>query len=217
MRSKSNCNLCQEVSGTCSPECGTEYRQLVSSQQNTIFASQNFVVIPSVGPLNNTHVMLVPKTHVNSFGELSKTDIAEGVEILQRLKTHIQEKFGQKLVFFESGAGNLTSHSGGCITHAHIHCVAESLEFERRLTSEVSLKPITPGDYSLTDIQHGYIWFQNGGGSTFICNRPMLPSQFLRYIYAQYGDTSNVWNWRKHINFPLIKDVLEAYRGVSAN
>ncbi len=208
---KTDCNLCLEINGTSAPELMGDYGSLVSSGKNRILESENFVVIPSVGPLNSSHVMLVPKFHANNFAVMSTSEIREGMSLLDRLDEYARRHFGSPLVFFESGAGRLSSHAGGCIIHAHIHCLLESEEFQRRLMDEVVFSAIPAMDYSCIDGDHGYLWFKDSSGMTRVCNRPMLPSQFMRYLYALCGKNSLMWNWRRHMNFGGIREVLNNY------
>lgn len=209
------CNICKELAGEGAEECGGDYQKLVSSGENIILTGAEFAVVPSVGPLDSTHVMLVPFVHVNSFAELPKATLKEAAELLDSLQRHVYKKTGGKLFFFESGAGELTNQSGGCITHAHIHCIAESPGFFDRLQQEVLLVPAREMDFSGADTKSGYIWFMSSAKEAYICNRPLLPSQFLRYIYAQYTARPSTWNWRRNTNFLEIKKVIDFYKGIS--
>lgn len=209
-----DCNICKELAGIGADECGEDYQKLIQSGDNILFSSNNFVIVPSVGPLNTTHAMLVPLSHRNSFAELSPSALHEAASLLDRMQEHIKNKLGKKLFFFESGAGQLTTHSGGCITHAHIHCITESSHFFDRLSAEVSISPTKEMDFTEADKKHGYIWFRDSSGNCFICNNPLLPSQFLRYVYAQCTNSPNIWNWRRHTNFTKVQEVVSAYKGI---
>jgi len=209
-----DCNICKELAGTGAEECGRDYQELIRRGENIIISSKNFAVIPSIGPLCSTHAMLVPYDHINSFAQLPLTALHEVASLLNRMQEFISKVQGRKLFFFESGAGLLTSHSGGCITHAHIHCITESSDFFNRLSAEVSLSPTNEMDFSGADTNHGYIWFRSSAGGCYICNRPQLPSQFLRYIYAQCTNSPNIWNWRRHTNFTEVQEVVSTYKGL---
>lgn len=180
-----NCGICLEISGKGTNEFGDTYCELIKSGENVVSESASFLVIPSFGPLNHSHVMLVPKRHVNSFAQLTDLETNEAFKILNLLKSYMLKKTGETLVFFESGAGTTISHSGGCIVHAHIHCVVDSKIFDERLRSEIELEPVKKADYSRANINAGYVWYLDAQDNSYICNNPMLPSQFLRYIYAE--------------------------------
>lgn len=206
-----NCNVCRELNRQPLEGCDPRYQLLISSGKNIIFASEDFVVIPSLGPLNDSHVMIVPKKHVNNFSVLSVAELKQVHEIMKNLISYASENFGKRLVFFESGAGVSTSHSGGCIVHAHIHCVYESEDFESRLFDEVAFQISSNGWYEKADAGKGYVWYMSSEGKSYLCNDPQLPSQFLRYIYSVGIGDVRFWNWRRHNNYEGVLKVLENY------
>jgi len=158
--------------------------------------------------------MIVPKKHVNSFALLSDDQKSQAALIQRQLNNHVFRKLGRSLMFFESGSGIHNSHSGGCIIHAHIHCCFFSNEFERRLFAEVEFTFSEQEGYEIADTQHGYVWYRDVKGKTFICNSPQLPSQFLRYLYSQVEGDERYWNWRRHYNFEGVLQVISTYQGV---
>lgn len=169
-------------------------------------------MIPSIGPLHKSHAMIVPKLHYNSFGQLPLALNMEKRELIDRIYTYYSSRFDKKLIFFESGAGRLVNHSGGCIFHAHIHAVVENSTFHERLLREVKLVPIDSFTTSNIDIELGYIWYLDARKYEYLCNNPMLPSQFLRYTYAQSTEEQTFWNWRRHANINGVLKVLETYK-----
>ncbi|WP_336512910.1 hypothetical protein [Stutzerimonas stutzeri] len=209
-----NCNLCLELMGEARPEFGLEYSRLVRVGRNAILHSEYFILLPSFGPLNESHAMLVPRRHVNSFAQLADEELEEASLILKRLRRFTEGKAGKSLVFFESGAGALMSHSGGCITHAHIHVAFSCESFDSRLKHEVSLVPLFDKGYCNADTDLGYVWYEDASQGRYLCNNPMLPSQFLRYIYAESCGCDSAWNWRRDPNMQGVISVLEFYKGV---
>lgn len=209
------CNICEEIAGRSPVDCGRDYEEIVSSQQNVIAKTKNFILLPSVGPLNNSHVMLVPKLHVNSFAELSCEVREEAMHSLAELRLYAADHFGSSLIFFESGAGRYCDHSGGCIVHAHIHGVIKSKEFHQSLVNEIGLEREDGRCFTNADIDYGYVWYMDAESNSFICNHPLLPSQFLRYLYAQCGGNAQMWNWRRHINIGGVREVISNYSSLS--
>jgi hypothetical protein len=160
--------------------------------------------------------MIVPKEHFNCIAALPKPSISEAVSIINKLKNFYQTRYGKKLIFFESGAGSLTDHSGGCIVHAHIHVLTESLAFDKRIREEVKLELSSKQDHSSADKEFGYVWYMNGEGKQYLSNRPLLPSQFLRYLYSSCENISQQWNWRRHPNINGVEEVLVTYADFKA-
>ncbi|WP_157050731.1 HIT family protein [Herbaspirillum rhizosphaerae] len=209
------CNLCSELSGQIPDDWDGIYKGLVSAGKNKIVESDNFVVVPSAGPLNDSHVMLVPKLHVNSFAILPPSLVDEAMHIIEKLQRYTELISNQRLIFFESGSGTGTSHAGGCIVHAHIHCLIESDEFRRRIFEEITFTLIKGEHYPDADLVHGYVWYRDTDSQSYMCNDPLLPSQFLRYLYSQCAGDIRMWNWRRHINFDGMYNVLDRYKDLS--
>jgi ATP adenylyltransferase len=209
------CGICEELRMATVTIGDPRYQNLVLNRQNILYESEDFVVLPSLGPLNDSHVMIVPKKHVNSFSVLAESQLDQVKNIAAVLSDHIAAKTGKELVFFESGAGDLCSHSGGCIVHAHIHCVYESEEFQNRLFEEVDFQEGGEGWYKNADSERGYVWYRKADGEAFICNDPQLPSQFLRYLYSIAVGDARFWNWRRHNNYEGVLRVVDNYGGIS--
>lgn len=202
------CNICNELKGNI-PEIPIEYAGIVKSNRNVILESKDLVVLPSFGPLNNSHVMIVPREHVYNFSSISQDAANQLREIIIQLKDSFLNTYNKNLVFFESGAGSLSNHSGGCIVHAHIHCVVENEDFERSLFKEVELRKAS--NETTFNTTQGYIWYKSSDGQEYIKNDPLLPSQFLRYIYRQNSSTPQSWNWRRNIDIAGIQSVIDTY------
>lgn len=206
-----NCNLCAEVERRPVLESGLAYAELVATGGNIILESENFLVVPSVGPLDDSHVMCVPKHHVNNFSEIDSSQVGEYQRLLDELSAFYADRYGETLIFFESGAGRISKYSGGCIVHAHIHCLMDSEDFHRRILDEIPMN-IVECVRSAADVERGYVWYRDGKGVNYLRNDPLLPSQFLRYIYAETTSKNSRWNWRRHINEEGIFRVIDRYR-----
>lgn len=203
------CNICRELSTAPITEFGREYAEVVLSRENLIYESKNLVVIPSLGPLNYSHVMVVPKRHLNSFAEVGFEVLEELNEVKDKIREYGKRVLNCEYVFFESGAGALTNHAGGCIVHAHLHALSFCSEFDARIFEEIKLSQVNAeGFYRKADVSVGYVLYINGEDEWFLCNNPLLPSQFLRYLYAQCNNVEAYWNWRRHVNIDGVKEVI---------
>lgn len=210
------CNICQELQMSPDIDCDAKYQEIVSKRQNILDETEDFVVLPSLGPLNDAHAMIVPRKHQNNFATVTEGQLRQVSELMQKMSSHILLKTGKRLAFFESGAGTTSYHSGGCIIHAHIHCVYESEDFYQRLMGEVAFEEVLGGWYQGADVQFGYAWYKSSGGRAFICNNPELPSQFLRYAYSMAAGDVRFWNWRRHNNIEGVLRVIDIYSGMAA-
>lgn len=209
------CNICQELMLKEIESFDPRYQALISARKNILLETEDFVVLPSLGPLNDSHVMIVPKVHVNNFSMIEASKLKQVEFIEEMLSSHIIKTLGKKLVFFESGAGKISNHSGGCIVHAHIHCIYESESFESRLFDEVEFNDGGQTLYDGADADVGYVWYRSSSGQAYVCNDPQLPSQFLRYVYSIAAGDVRFWNWRRHNNFDGVLRVIDNYKGLS--
>jgi len=210
------CNICNELSYRSALPDDSRYTSIVRSGHTRIAETEHLVVLPSVGPIDSCHAMIAPRKHINSFAQLP-SNISNSVRLLMRqMRDFVKKEHSKELVFFESGAGTLSGHAGGCIIHAHIHAVSYCKDFEERLFGEVAMQ-LQLADESLTsaDTKFGYVWYMDPDEREYICNRPMLPSQFLRYLYTQTCSNERMWNWRRHPNVDGIFDVLRNYQKFS--
>ncbi|MFS1915725.1 MULTISPECIES: hypothetical protein [unclassified Vibrio] len=213
MTKNSSCNICSELTHEYDVIQSEEYKSIMKSGQNILLETESFCVIPSFGPLHKSHVMIVPKVHINNFALLEDNLHDELTKVISKLRSYYFNSYGKQLLFFESGAGTYIDHSGGCIVHAHIHCVLYEDKFECSLTNELNIKKVVKR--SDLDTKNGYVWFLNENNQEFFYNRPLLPSQFLRFLYLTSKGSKQRWNWRRDIDIEGIKEVITTYSGLS--
>ncbi|MBV17609.1 MAG: hypothetical protein CMO05_09085 [Thalassospira sp.] len=205
-----NCNICAEIQCDYSHIDNIDYIESIKCGENILLETINFLVIPSFGPLHESHALIVTKQHRNNFAQLSNSEKIELSELLLNIKKAYQKNHKNDLIFFESGSGTISNHSGSCITHAHIHCLIYDEEFESKLLKELTMRPLDP--LSELDSKHGYVWYLNPNNRAFYMNNPQLPSQFLRYLYSTSNGRNLKWNWRRHMNYELMHKVISAYK-----
>jgi len=112
------CCFCAELAGE-RTEVHDVYPQLAS---RLVLETDRFVAMPSLGQLAPGHLLLVPREHVTSFGELDADTRREAQDLYYRLRVGLSRRFSP-VVSFEHGSPPGAS-SGGCgIVHAHVHFV----------------------------------------------------------------------------------------------
>lgn len=207
-----SCSICDEISGRSDSFENKKYRSLIEKRFNIIAETSLFAIVPSLGPLNECHVLIVPKNHILSIAQLDHQSSNEIYEIKSKLTAHARSE-GKSLIFFEHGTGSLIDKSGGCIEHAHLHCVNEYPDVVSVFKSEIGLHKI-PDEIQLSQIANtdlGYAYLEDSRGYRFIKNSPSMPPQYFRKAYANLDKSVEVWNWRFHINYKLIEKVLKFY------
>ena len=113
------CPICCELKGKCCSSHNKEYSKIIEAGSNILWHDENIAIIPSIGALNKTHVLLVPIQHVPSISCLSYSE----QKSLLLAKSFLQS-FDKNIIFFEHGTGRkYFNNSGASITHAHLHAI----------------------------------------------------------------------------------------------
>jgi ATP adenylyltransferase len=211
-----NCNVCQEINGEYNGFQNKQYQDLIKSKKNVVLFTDNFSVIPSVGALNKTHVLIVPSHHARSFAELSEKLLSELLELKTTISNYCQSS-NIDIVFFEHGTGSESDGSGSCVDHAHLHCVARVNGLELALQERLNLVKI-PAGISINKLgnkKDGHLFFEDCSGSSFINNQPKTSSQIFRKIYSELDPSVEVWNWRSHFNLKAIRQAIDFYKDIA--
>lgn len=210
------CTVCSELAGKAEPYLGSSYKSLIESGRNILLNGENFVVLPSVGALNPSHALVVPREHLFSFSMLPQEQIIKDIPLIKIALRSVNHSKGVNVVFFEHGMGGSSDSSGACISHAHLHVIADIETLELNLRNSIQFVNI-PSFAVIKDLaskEEGYVVFENALGNVGLSNRPDLPSQFFRRMYALTARKPAVWNWRVDRQSLYTKQVVEHYVGL---
>lgn len=158
----------------------------------------NFLVFPSVGPLVEGHLLIVPKKHCYSIAGLPP-DFYEELEALVKSVGQLLTKEYCKPIFFEHGTVSSLANGGTSIDHAHLHALPLNLGLTQILNKKFAKKEIV----FLKELkkffkdEKPYLFFQTPSGQRFCYEvQGRLESQYLRKIIAENIGRSRYWNWR---------------------
>ncbi|HLD34219.1 MAG TPA: HIT domain-containing protein [Candidatus Nanoarchaeia archaeon] len=167
----------------------------------TVYRTDNFFVIPSIGPLQPGHLLVQPKDHVLGYGQLDPALDKELSHVIDTTKRVLAEVYGKEVFTFEHGPrvchDTQEIRGGGCMDHAHLHLVplgkhddavldAIAVDMVRRLQTydhfradrteglDIMREIVIEGktSYMLTETS-------NGARVVFRVSRP-VPSQYIR-------------------------------------
>lgn len=186
------CEFCDEFAGGVA---NAFYRTLQPAVgRRELFIRNGFVLLPSLGPLAEGHLLLIPEVHCTSFADLPPIALGGLEEVVSATKRLLSAAYGS-CMFFEHGTR--TADCGGCgIYHAHLHAlpmprlVDPAYLFESRARTQVSgfeeIRRLTQSSYLFCEIADQGKWF---------CTVDRVPSQYLRRrVGALLG--SPKWDWR---------------------
>lgn len=204
-----DCGICLEINNQNNSE-GLNLKKLTN--ENFIIYSDNlFTIVPSIGALNETHVLLVPNRHVKNFSALTKEEKENLLIILDKIEQYYLEKFNSKVVFFEHGTGRISKKN--CIEHAHIHCILEHEATIPFFLQNLELAKIANSFFTINNkycnAESGYIWVKSSVDE-WVSNDLNIKSQELRYLYkTSIGEMD--WDWRVHTNVEIINKVISNF------
>jgi diadenosine tetraphosphate (Ap4A) HIT family hydrolase len=149
--------------------------------------SESFFVIPSVAPLVEGHLLIVPKRHITSLAQLPLAEKDELTTLTTNVCDRVRDLWSAS-VFFEHGIGR--GKAGGCgVQHAHMHVVPastsaqshffESLERQLNGMSE----PGTLGDaLRHLGLDNSYLLVGTSIAKVRFYASETIPSQFVRQL-----------------------------------
>lgn len=186
METKKNCSLCRELAGSPSG-INPEYDEIIHSGKNLLIDNQSYAVVPSIGALCSGHVLLCPKSHIESFRLYNDNNSYSAINHVRKL---VSTYFKSPVAVFEHSAGKNGDCRSACIDHAHIHFVPT----ENSLLKHVkTVGAGANGYYNFPNTDYGYTYLSDIDNSECILH--VEESQYLRKIWS-IANHSTSWNWR---------------------
>ena len=94
------------------PFCNLEREKIIESELS--------FVIYDAFPVNEGHALIIPKRHTANYFDLSLEEQKDCIELLNRVKLIIQEKYNPD--GFNVGI-NINEAAGQTVSHVHIHLI----------------------------------------------------------------------------------------------
>lgn len=181
--------------------------------ERTIYSSEHFFVVTTLGEFIPGYWLIIPYEHVMSNAEVDFSTQKELLTVIEDLCYLLNLTYGSSnYLVWENGTGNSgRGKAKDSVVHAHTHLApstltAEKIEelsgfhFEKISTEELS-------NYNL----HSYLLIKDTANTWRISNNPnvYIPRQYVRQLVAdEYGIPGEQWNWRK---YPFIEQMMQSY------
>lgn len=196
------------MNGTQCPFCEEQKNRNISiiNKSRIIAETDNFIVFPTTGGFIENYQLIVPKKHINCFGELSLTQLEELKKIILWQKEINKEYFNSDSSMFEHGSLHPSNESGKSIVHAHLHIFPNDISLLNDITKHNFKVKEIDGIENLKQLCQevdNYLYYSDIDGKDYIITHDGIPSQFLRMVLAQSQGKEN-WNWRE---YPLIEAI----------
>jgi diadenosine tetraphosphate (Ap4A) HIT family hydrolase len=195
-RFKKDCCFCQEFRRN---EVDGEIKEKYSVTNRILFDNNRFVVLPSVSPVVENHVLVLPKRHINTMKQLTD-DEKDDLFVLVK---NITQVFSGSYFLFEHGAFPANGNTCG-VDHAHIHILPVEEKVSEAVIGLIKksyyAKPYANLLLSLNDEKDmPYLLCGKDTHDMYSCNNANFPSQFMRKILCGILGKKE-WNWRDFTN-----------------
>jgi diadenosine tetraphosphate (Ap4A) HIT family hydrolase len=194
-----SCCLCEEIS---SGEFPTQYRAVYPIESRLGRMGDDFVVLPTLSPLNPGHILILPTWHVGSLADLPESMWQTLLKSVRSAVAQVAEKFSTPFYFFEHGARTVGNSCG--IDHAHLHVLPLSAEVAAAVESRVQVDFPTRERAGFIDVLSlaascvGRPYLLHGAnlGSIHIAFDERIPSQYMRQVVANLQGAPS-WDWKQ--------------------
>jgi len=190
MKYQPGCSFCDELSGVGDNSffdtfAKTDFAK-VGLNSRIVAETENFVLMPMVGPLVPMYLLLVSKRHFLSFAHMPINMLAEAERIMKKLFT-VFSKTACKPVFFEHGPMSANERGACCSDHAHIHSVAIKADIKNDFEERGLIKRRISNFFEIkSQLLSGcpYLFYRNQAGEMYLADAPGVESQLIRKMLA---------------------------------
>lgn len=175
-----------------------------ADNERTVYESENFFVLPTVGQFITGYLLVIPNEHVMSNAELDTKALEEFKQVLQDVEYLLKLTYNaSNVLVWENGSGNGgVGKAKDSIVHSHVHICPSQYSSDKIM--EVSGFPFET--ITLDELknykEHSYLLVRTPDHNVWkINNNPNLyiPRQYVRQLVAEeYGLPGESWNWRTH-------------------
>ena len=183
-----------------------------------IYESQNFVVIPGLGPLAPGYLMIMTKDHYLSFAQVPQYLREEYKEVEKDIEELLLKMYNKKVAFYEHGTGPNGAVGLKSLVHMHIHVMIDN-ELKGKYREMLSMHEIS--DITLAKDISYFSYKLGTDGKEWICDDPevYIQRQFHRQVFAEENNfAKDQFNWRKTPFEDLTKrNVWQLYKFLEKN
>ena len=163
-------------------------------REELLFETENLFIMPDLGPIAKTHLLILPKKHYVNIGNMPKKIHEELNLTIEKIKTTLLDVFGEKTILFEHGPASITEKGGNSIDHAHLHLVTHTIPLIKMLKKKFQYLKINQLNELKSNAPYLFVEENNERYSFNISSN--IPSQYLRKIIAEKNELP--WNWREN-------------------
>lgn len=185
-------------------------RLLAPGRSRFIAQTRRLVAVPTFGCFVAGYVLIVPRTHVLSFGRLDAQTLAEADELVQVLAERMGAAYGMPVLGFEYGNNQ---PGGRRIAHAHWHLLPSEADLGGWLTQRLDGRPIESLTVLPRESAESYIAVRDQQAELTVYRVPNRPQQRirLRRLVAELDPRIDAtgWDWAARNHPELIRQTVD--------
>lgn len=193
---------------------GAQDRDEPSAWDRPIWESDNFVAIPSLGPIVEGWLLVVPREHVVCLGALDEDLFTELIDFKNQVRGRLENRYGS-VAQFEHGPAKEGLEVGCTVDHAHLHLVPTEVDLASGASEELAeLRWLPAVSMHALKTCHeagkSYLMVEQPPRVLRIATHDELPSQLFRKVLAKAEGCPDKYDWRVHPNPDLVYDTCRA-------
>lgn len=179
---------------------------------------KTFAVFPSLGALEDGHVLVCPKEHRISLASMAEDHSPELLEVISAVTTRLCAAYDRPVLLFEHGNGVETTNPSCSVEHAHLHILPSQASVQILMDEIRRLDGAIEGPLELVLRAAGgreYLLVGSSADRCVLAPGRGFQSQFIRRTYATLTGEPDRWNWREHPNLDRVSRTVEAFRAAT--
>lgn len=206
------CDFCEALSSTGDIGRTAYFEQHLGDllPSRTIFESDHFAIIASLGQIVEGYLLIISKPHHHSMAHLPDEFYKELNLVYSKTRLALSQIYIPPIIFehgpmpLEEKMNSQAIGGGSCVDHAHFHCVPISVSADliSFLRERFPLRTITHLKELKTQAERNmpYFFVETQEGKRYVFDVPFAPpSQYLRRLLSSAIGEPERWNWRIYL------------------
>ena len=188
-----------------------------TSVERKIYENNNFYVAVSIGAIVEGHLLIIPKKHYLSMGELPQKLMCELKKLMDSISSILVTDYNMGVMAFEHGTGRNADLSAASVIHAHMHLLPVPntlLDVIEHYGCEIERLENISELSQYAQRGESYLFYMDIDKKMYCIESSSLPSQFFRKVVAEKFDLGE-WDWRKDYKIQNVIRTVEKFRSFS--
>jgi len=180
--------------------------------------TEDWIVLPTIGPIVAGQVMLVSRSHRRSVAASSVSGLAEAKVLIAQISAKLHHDFQSDVIIFEHGDGRLANRANpSCIDHAHLQFAPLHRGFvgyaHAALSGWLTLESVGGAWETAGDKPYLLLGAPSYNEDAYVnINPDVMQRQILRQLLATFAGVEQLWNWRLSKDSRLFDITIERWK-----